>query len=87
MCRSRRLGFLAIEAGWVAKVGQQRWIIYGVMRTPQVGDLLIMFTVLLREEGQQGDEAIVNSCLLRLRPVSMTALVALLGLIPLALSA
>jgi heavy metal efflux system protein len=40
----------------------------------------------LREEGKHGDDAIIDGCLLRLRPVLMTALVALLGLIPLALA-
>ena len=38
----------------------------------------------LREEGRSLDEAVVVGCLLRLRPVLMTALVALLGLLPLA---
>jgi Cu/Ag efflux pump CusA len=38
----------------------------------------------LREEGRSLDEAVVMGCLLRLRPVLMTALVALLGLLPLA---
>jgi cobalt-zinc-cadmium resistance protein CzcA len=38
----------------------------------------------LRDEGRSLDEAVVVGCLLRLRPVLMTALVALLGLLPLA---
>ncbi len=40
----------------------------------------------LRAEGLAGDEAVITGCSLRLRPVLMTAVVALLGLIPLALS-
>ena len=50
------------------------------------GIVLISYIIKLREEGKHGDEAIINGCLLRLRPVLMTALVALLGLIPLALA-
>jgi cobalt-zinc-cadmium resistance protein CzcA len=50
------------------------------------GIVLVSYILKLREEGQRQDEAIVNGCLLRLRPVLMTALVALLGLIPLALA-
>jgi cobalt-zinc-cadmium resistance protein CzcA len=38
----------------------------------------------LREDGYSLDEAVTSGALLRLRPVLMTALVALLGLIPLA---
>jgi cobalt-zinc-cadmium resistance protein CzcA len=50
------------------------------------GIVLVSYIVKLREDGQGVDDAIVNGCLLRLRPVLMTALVALLGLIPLALA-
>ncbi|MGH7232423.1 MAG: efflux RND transporter permease subunit, partial [Nitrospiraceae bacterium] len=50
------------------------------------GIVLISYIIKLREDGKHGEEAIVNGCLLRLRPVLMTALVALLGLIPLALA-
>lgn len=50
------------------------------------GIVLISYISKLREEGKHGDEAIINGCLLRLRPVLMTALVALLGLIPIALA-
>jgi heavy metal efflux system protein len=50
------------------------------------GIVLVSYILKLREDGQRQDEAIVNGCLLRLRPVLMTALVALLGLIPLALA-
>ena len=40
----------------------------------------------LREDGHSLDEAVTSGALLRLRPVLMTALVALLGLVPLAFS-
>lgn len=50
------------------------------------GIVLVSYIVKLREGGEQGDQAIINGCLLRLRPVLMTALVALLALIPLALA-
>lgn len=48
------------------------------------GIVLVSYLNKLREDGLQGDEAIIKGCLLRLRPVLMTALVALLGLVPLA---
>lgn len=50
------------------------------------GIVLVSYMNKLREEGLHGDEAIVTGCLLRLRPVLMTALVALLGLVPMALA-
>jgi heavy metal efflux system protein len=50
------------------------------------GIVLVSYIVKLREDGEHGDQAIINGCLLRLRPVLMTALVALLALIPLALA-
>jgi len=50
------------------------------------GIVLVSYIVKLRDEGRDVEDAIVNGCLLRLRPVLMTALVALLGLIPLALA-
>jgi cobalt-zinc-cadmium resistance protein CzcA len=50
------------------------------------GIVLVSYINQLRSEGVRGDEAIVRGCLLRLRPVLMTALVAMLGLIPLAVS-
>jgi heavy metal efflux system protein len=50
------------------------------------GIVLVSYINQLRAEGWQDDTAIVRGCLLRLRPVLMTALVAMLGLIPLALS-
>jgi cobalt-zinc-cadmium resistance protein CzcA len=50
------------------------------------GIVLVSYIVKVREEGEHGDEAIIDACLLRLRPVLMTAFVALLALIPLALA-
>ncbi len=48
------------------------------------GIVLVSYMNTLREEGRSLDEAVVSGALLRLRPVLMTALVALLGLVPLA---
>ena len=51
------------------------------------GIVLVSYINKLHEEdGLELDEAVVKGCLLRLRPVLTTALVALLGLVPLALS-
>jgi cobalt-zinc-cadmium resistance protein CzcA len=50
------------------------------------GIVLVSYINQLREEGLTNDDAILRGCLLRLRPVLMTALVAMLGLIPLAFS-
>jgi heavy metal efflux system protein len=50
------------------------------------GIVLVSYINQLRSEGTPDQEAIISGCLLRLRPVLMTALVAMLGLIPLALS-
>jgi cobalt-zinc-cadmium resistance protein CzcA len=50
------------------------------------GIVLVSYINKLRAEGMAGDEAVVTGCSLRLRPVLMTAVVALLGLLPLALS-
>jgi cobalt-zinc-cadmium resistance protein CzcA len=50
------------------------------------GIVLVSYINQLRAEGMARDEAILRGCLLRLRPVLMTALVAMLGLIPLAFS-
>jgi len=50
------------------------------------GIVLVSYINQLRAEGLVDNTAIVRGCLLRLRPVLMTALVAMLGLIPLALS-
>jgi cobalt-zinc-cadmium resistance protein CzcA len=48
------------------------------------GIVLVSYLDKLRDEGLEGDDVIIKGCLLRLRPVLMTALVALLGLVPLA---
>jgi cobalt-zinc-cadmium resistance protein CzcA len=48
------------------------------------GIVLVSYFNKLREDGLTADEAVIKGCTLRLRPVLMTALVALLGLIPLA---
>ena len=50
------------------------------------GIVLVSYINQLRAEGLSNHDAIVRGCLLRLRPVLMTALVAMLGLIPLAFS-
>ncbi|MDX2252875.1 MAG: efflux RND transporter permease subunit, partial [Nitrospira sp.] len=48
------------------------------------GIVLVSYMNKLREDGYSLDEAVTSGALLRLRPVLMTALVALLGLVPLA---
>lgn len=48
------------------------------------GIVLVSCMNALRDEGATLDEAVLSGALLRLRPVLMTALVALLGLVPLA---
>jgi cobalt-zinc-cadmium resistance protein CzcA len=48
------------------------------------GIVLVSYFNKLREDGLPADEAVIKGCTLRLRPVLMTALVALLGLMPLA---
>ena len=50
------------------------------------GIVMVSYFNKLREEGQSLDEAITNGATIRLRPVLMTALVASLGFIPMALS-
>ncbi len=50
------------------------------------GIVMVSYFNKLREEGQSLDEAITNGAAIRLRPVLMTALVASLGFIPMALS-
>ncbi|HSC57786.1 MAG TPA: efflux RND transporter permease subunit, partial [Nitrospira sp.] len=50
------------------------------------GIVLVSYINQLRAEGLPNEAAIARGCLLRLRPVLMTALVAMLGLLPLALS-
>jgi cobalt-zinc-cadmium resistance protein CzcA len=48
------------------------------------GIVLVSYMNKLREDGYSLDDAVTSGALLRLRPVLMTALVALLGLVPLA---
>jgi heavy metal efflux system protein len=50
------------------------------------GLVMITFINKLREDGQSLDEAVTNGALARLRPVLMTALVASLGFLPMALA-
>lgn len=50
------------------------------------GIVLVSYMNKLREDGHSLDDAVTSGALLRLRPVLMTALVALLGLVPLAFS-
>jgi heavy metal efflux system protein len=51
------------------------------------GVVMVSFINQLREEGAPLEEAIMEGALTRLRPVLMTALVASLGFVPMALSA
>ena len=50
------------------------------------GIVLVSYINQLRSEGTQMDQAIVTGCILRLRPVVMTMMTTLLGLLPLALA-
>lgn len=50
------------------------------------GIVLVSYINQLRQEGLKTDEAIVTGCSLRLRPVLMTMMTTLLGLLPLALA-
>lgn len=50
------------------------------------GIVLVSYVNQLRNEGAQMDQAIVKGCVLRLRPVVMTMMTTLLGLLPLALA-
>lgn len=52
----------------------------------QNGLVLVSYINQLRDEGRPTVEAITQACLLRLRPVLMTALTTILGLVPLLLS-
>src|ERR1035438_2128910 len=47
--------------------------------------LIVEFTNRLREEGRSLKEAVVMACRVRLRPVLMTSLATLIGLLPMAL--
>ena len=50
------------------------------------GLVMITFINQLRAEGMDGEEAIAEGALIRLRPVMMTALVASLGFVPMAMA-
>jgi cobalt-zinc-cadmium resistance protein CzcA len=50
------------------------------------GLMLVSFIRQLRTEGLSVEEAVIQGCLRRLRPVLMTALVASLGFVPMALA-
>ena len=50
------------------------------------GVVLVAYLIQLREEGLPLDEVVRRGCLLRLRPVLMTATVTILGLVPLLLA-
>lgn len=50
------------------------------------GLVIVSFINQLRREGASIDEAIMKGCLVRLRPVMMTAMVAALGFLPMALA-
>ncbi|HMO86825.1 MAG TPA: efflux RND transporter permease subunit, partial [Lacipirellulaceae bacterium] len=50
------------------------------------GLVMVTFIRQLRQQGMAIDEAIIEGCQVRLRPVLMTALVAALGFIPMALA-
>jgi cobalt-zinc-cadmium resistance protein CzcA len=50
------------------------------------GIVLVSYINQLRQEGKQTDEAILTGCSLRLRPVVMTMMTTLLGLLPLVLA-
>ncbi len=50
------------------------------------GVVLVAYLIQLREEGRPLDEVVREGCLLRLRPVLMTATVTILGLVPLLLA-
>jgi heavy metal efflux system protein len=50
------------------------------------GIVLVSYINQLRSEGTQMDQAIVKGCVLRLRPVVMTMMTTLVGLLPLALA-
>ncbi len=50
------------------------------------GIVLVSYINQLRSEGAQMDQAIVKGCVLRLRPVIMTMMTTLVGLLPLALA-
>jgi cobalt-zinc-cadmium resistance protein CzcA len=50
------------------------------------GVVLVSYINQLRQKGMELQDALVQGCMIRLRPVLMTALVTVLGLVPLLLS-
>ena len=48
--------------------------------------LIVEFTGQLREQGRDLEDAIITACKVRLRPILMTTLATILGLIPMALA-
>jgi len=50
------------------------------------GTVLVTLVNALRQEGRPGGEAVMTGCLTRMRPVVMTAMMSLLGLLPLAVA-
>ena len=50
------------------------------------GVVLVNYFNQLKSEGVQGEEIVIQGCLIRLRPVLMTALVAVFGFIPMTIS-
>lgn len=50
------------------------------------GVVLVNYFNQLKSEGVQGEEIVIQGCLIRLRPVLMTALVAVFGFIPMTMS-
>ena len=51
-----------------------------------IRQLIVEFTGQLREQGLKLEEAIITACKVRLRPILMTTLATVLGLIPMALA-
>jgi multidrug efflux pump subunit AcrB len=47
--------------------------------------LIVEFTHRLQEDGMSVLDAVVNSCRIRLRPILMTSLATIIGLVPMAL--
>ena len=60
------------------------WVLFGVAVLN--GVVLVSYIVELRKSGQSIDHAVFDGALTRVRPVLMTALVAMLGFFPMAFS-
>ncbi len=78
------VALLATNTNFSVASGVGFLALFGV--SVQTGVILIAYINELRVEGMHLDEAILRAADLRLRPVTMTALVATLGLLPAALS-